>query len=114
MSNMKNKLQREVDVLDYTRLLLTWMGSSPEKRKGLKFEELSDAVGLLNRKPKTGPLQDAIKNTLITKEKSDSYRLPKPDVIEYMIKKWNAEEQHKEVIFQRPPLYIQMKSPDQT
>lgn len=110
MTTLKLKLQREVDILDYTRLLLTWMGDSPKKQKNLSFEELSDAVGLIQSKPKTAQLKAAIENVLITKEKNDSYRLPKPDVIEYMIKKWNVEEQHKEVIFQRPPMYIKMKS----
>lgn len=110
MTAVKLKLQREVDVFDYTRLLLTWMGSNPKKRSGLKLEDLSDAVGFVDKKPKAGPFQNAIENVLITKEKSNNYRLPKPDVIEYLISKWNAEEQHKEVIFQRPPMFIKMKS----
>ena len=105
--SIKAQLQKEVTVKDYTRLLLVWMSTNPKKKKGLKIEELENALDLKLTKPKTGALKEAIENVLITKEEKGTYRLPKPDIIEYLIDQYNANEIKLQNIFDRKPVLIQ-------
>ena len=110
MPTPKAALQREVDIKDYTRCLLIWMGKNPKKQSGLTFEELGDAVGLALSRPKAGPLKIAIENVLITKVSKDNYRLPKRDIVRHLIVDFNNEEKRKEAVFGRPPLLIGYQS----
>ena len=106
--SIRAQLQKEVIVKDYTRLLLVWMGSNPKKKKGLKIEELEQALDLKLSKPKIGALNEAIENVLITKEERGTYRLPKPDIIEHLISQYNANEIKLQNIFDRTPVLIRL------
>ena len=110
--NIQSKHQKEVATLDYQRLLLIWMSQNPKKKRGLSFDELSDAIGLQQSKPKAGILKIVLERLLITKEKNNSYRLPEKQIIDHMIIEFNNDELKKEAIFGKPPLLIRSLDPD--
>lgn len=111
--NLKAQLQREVDVKDYSRRLLIWMGSNPKKRKGISYQELEDAVGLKTKKPKSAVMKEAIKKVLITQE-GEKYRIPKKDIISHLIQKHNIQEKKIANVFNRPALTIEYKHEDKS